>query len=116
MVSWLIPALKAVLPHVDTIISLAKPVFTKKKPDSNVDPADLVQEQIAELQAAAAQNAAHIQELAEQLQRTVAALQQAATVAEIRLRRTLILSSVAVSISFLAMCLALFIAYTRASS
>ena len=32
MPSWLIPALKAILPHVGTIVDAAKPVFTRKKP------------------------------------------------------------------------------------
>ena len=33
MASWLIPALKAVLPHVGDIVSYAMPAFTRKKPD-----------------------------------------------------------------------------------
>jgi hypothetical protein len=71
--SWLIPALKAVLPHVGTIISAASPVFTKKKADA-ANQAALLQQQIGELQAAASQNAANIKKLAAQLQSTVAAL------------------------------------------
>ena len=55
-----------------------KPVFTRKKAEA-APPAtdDLLQQQIAELQAAAAQNADHIKELAAQLQSTVAALKRA---------------------------------------
>jgi len=34
MAGWLIPALKAVLPHVGDIVAAAKPVFTKKKPEA----------------------------------------------------------------------------------
>ncbi|HWA36366.1 MAG TPA: hypothetical protein VG873_00745 [Burkholderiales bacterium] len=70
--SWWLPALKAVLPHVGTILDAAKPVFTKKKPDAPVAPAGqdpLTQQQVAELQAAVSQNAANIRELAAQVQR-----------------------------------------------
>jgi len=104
MPSWLMPALKAILPHVGSIVDAAKPVFTRKKPESSTD----VQQQIAELQAAAAQNAEHVKELAEQLQSTVTALQQSAAIAELRLRRTTVFSSVAVSISIAALRLAAF--------
>ena len=39
MAAWLIPALKMVLPHMGTILSVATPVFTKKKSDtSSSDP------------------------------------------------------------------------------
>jgi len=102
--AWLIPALKAVLPHVATIVSAAAPVFTKKGVD--------VQQQITELQTAASQNAANIKELAEQLRTTVAALEQAAAIAETRLLRTLLLCriSIALSVVALAAALALFFA------
>jgi hypothetical protein len=101
--SWLIPALKAVLPHVGDIVAAAKPVFTKKKPDTPAAEGGLVQQQIAELQGAVAQNAAHIRELAEQLQRTVAALEQAAAAAEQRLRRAVVFCAVATAVSVLAL-------------
>ena len=105
MPSWLIPALKAVLPHVGTIVDAAKPVFTRKKPTEPTAPvsADVVQQQIAELQAAASQNADNFKELAEQLQSTVAALQTSAALAESRLRRTTLFSSIAVAISIAAL-------------
>jgi hypothetical protein len=77
MAVWLVPALKAVLPHLGTIISATLPAFTKKKADAVANQTLLLQQQIAELQSAAAQNAAHIKELAEQLQGTVAALEHA---------------------------------------
>jgi DNA-directed RNA polymerase sigma subunit (sigma70/sigma32) len=101
MAGWLIPALRAVLPHVGDIVSMAKPVFTKKNPDA-VDPGTL-QQQIAELQAAASQNAANVKELAEQLQRTVTALEQAGALAEARLRRVIVFCAVAVSLSVIAL-------------
>lgn len=114
MASWLIPALKAVLPHVGDIVAAAKPVFTKKRP---ADPApatpDLVQQQIAELQAAASQQSAHIKELAAQLENTVAALQKAAAVGEARLRRVLIFTAVSAALAFAALGVAVLAALSR---
>jgi|SRR5688572_14874437 len=109
MPSWLLPALKAVLPHIGTIVDAAKPVFTRKKPtEPAAGGSDVVQQQIAELQAAATQNADNIKELAEQLQSTVAALQTSAALAESRLRRTTLFSSIAVAVSIAALLVAAF--------
>ena len=109
MASWLIPALKAVLPHVKTIYDTAAPVFTKKKVEAVPDPTQqLLQQQIGELQAASAQNTAHVKELAAQLQSTVAALQEAAQLAEHRMRRVTILASVAGALSLCALAVAAF--------
>ena len=104
MPGWLIPALKAVLPHVGDIVSAARPVFTRKKTEA----ADVQLQQIAELQAAAAQNAEHVKELAEQLQSTLAALETSAALAESRLRRATVVSAIAVAISIAALLLAAF--------
>src|SRR6266566_6705664 len=99
MAAWLIPALKAVLPHIGTIISAATPVFTRKNADVVANQALLLQQQITELQSAASQNAGHIKELAAQLQSTVAALEQGASIAEAKLRRTLLLCIASMAIS-----------------
>ena len=107
MASWWLPALKAVLPHVKTIYDTAAPVFTKKKAETAPDPTLLLQQQISELQAAAAQNTAHVKELAAQLQSTVAALQEAALLAEHRLRRVTIIAAVAGAFSVSALFMAL---------
>jgi hypothetical protein len=114
MPSWLIPALKAVLPHIGTIVDAAKPVFTRKKPAGTTaaPTGDVTQQQIAELQAAAAQNAEHVHELAEQLQSTVAALQTSAALAESRLRRVTVTVSISLAVSCAAMLVAL-VAYLR---
>jgi hypothetical protein len=104
MPSWLIPALKAVLPHVGDIIGAAKPVFTRRKPESGGD----VQQQITELQAAASQNSEHVKELAEQLQSTLTALEKTAELADMRLKRATVFSAVAVSISIAALLVAAF--------
>jgi len=110
MAAWLIPALKAVLPHVGTIISAASPVFTKKSIDAATNQTALLQKQITELQSAVSQNAGSIKELAAQLQRTVAALEQVAFAAEANLNRTRLLSVAAVVLSAIALSVALFIA------
>ena len=107
MASWLIPTLKAILPHVSDVVSAVKPVFTRRKAELAAQPGDLVQQQIAELQAAAAQNTDHIKELAAQLQSTVAALEQAAALAEARLRRAVIMCAVAMAISVVSLFVAL---------
>jgi hypothetical protein len=113
MATWLIPALKAVLPHIGSIISAASPVFTKKKADAVPNQTALLQEQITELQAAASQNAAHIKELAAQLQSTVAALEQAAAVAEVKMHRTLLLCLAAAVCSTIALCASLLLILLR---
>ncbi len=102
MANWLLPALKAVLPHVGGIISAGKPAFTRRNPEAAANQ-DLIPQQIAELQAAASQQSAHTKELAAQLESTVAALQQAAEVAEARLKRVLLFSALALSFSVAAL-------------
>ena len=106
MAPWILPVLKAVLPHVKDIYDTAAPVFTKKRIEGAPDP-KVLQQQIAELQAAAAQNAGNVKELAAQLQSTVAALEQAAALAELRLRRATIIAAVAVALSLSALAIAL---------
>ena len=104
MATWLIPALKAVLPHIGTIISATAPAFTKKGTAPTTDQTHLLQQQISELQAAASQNATHVKELAEQLQRTVAAIEHAASVATSNQQRALQLSLAAIALSAISIC------------
>ena len=106
MAPWLIPALKLVLPHVGTIVAAATPVFTRKKAGA-ADQLQVLQEQVGELQSAASQNAAHIKDLAEQLQATVTALEQAATLSESRVRRLTWLSAAALVLAAAALFIAL---------
>jgi hypothetical protein len=113
MATWLIPALKAVLPHIGTIISATSPVFTKKKADAAPNQTALLQQQITELQAAASQNTAHIKELASQLQSTVAALEQAAAAAETKLHRALMLCLAAAIGSAISLCTAVLLVVMR---
>jgi len=104
MPAWFIPALKAVLPHIGTIISAAAPVFTRKNADAVA---------ITELQSAASQNAANIKELAEQLQSTVAAVEQAASIAEAKIRRTLFVCVVAAVLATISLVIALVLVFGR---
>ena len=103
MAMWIIPALKAVLPHIGTIISATAPAFTQKSGDATPDQTRLLQQQISELQTAASQNATHVKELAEQLQRTVAAIEEAASVARANDQRNQQFSVAAIAISALSL-------------
>jgi hypothetical protein len=106
--AWFVPAVKAVLPYLSSIVAAALPVFTTRKSDeAAAAQAQLLQQQIKELQSAASQNAVHIKELAEQLQKTIAALEQGASIAESRFRRTAALCIGAVVVSFIALCVSL---------
>jgi Flp pilus assembly protein TadB len=89
MPAWLFPALKAVLPHVGTILSAAAPVFTKKSADAAPNQTSMLQQQVTELQAAVAKNDTHIKDLAMQMRTTLEALEQGAALAEHRYQRLL---------------------------
>jgi hypothetical protein len=109
MAAWLIPAVKAILPFISPIVSSALPVFTTRKSDAAAAvQTGVLQQQITELQSAASQNALHVKELAEQLQKTVTALEQGAAVAELRFRRIALLCGGAITLSLFAMGVSLF--------
>ena len=65
-------------------------------------------QQIAGPQSAASQNVMHIRELTEQLQVTVAALEQASAMAEARHRCVILLCVIATALSAVALCVTLF--------
>jgi hypothetical protein len=98
----LLPVLKAVLPHLGTILSAASPAFSSRPADP----------QIAELRAAVSRNAAHTKELAEQLERTITALDDAARVAEARLRVALWMGGGALALAAVALIVAI-VAFSR---
>jgi CHASE3 domain sensor protein len=75
-VPWLVVG-KLVLNNLDTIIGVVKPAFTRKKVDTLPTQTDLLNQQIAELQAAASSNAEQITSLAAQIKELVVALEQA---------------------------------------
>lgn len=113
MIPWLTVA-KAVLPHVADIVSAAGPVFTKRRAE---DPAaaqpTLLQEQINELQTAAAQNTEYIKELAGQLQTTISALEEGALVADTKVKRAYTLCYIASALSVVSFGVALFAVFGR---
>jgi hypothetical protein len=111
MAAWFVPAVKAILPYVGTIVTAALPVFTARKSDEAA--AALLQQQIAELQSAASQNAMHIKELAEQLQKTVVALEQGALLAGPRYRRMVALCIGAIVLSCIALGVSLIVLFGR---
>ena len=111
MPAWLLPAVKLILPHVTDIVKAAKPAFTRLTGKPLEEQGELVQRQIAELQAAASQNATHVKELAEQLRLTVTALEQAAATAEKRLKRVYALAFGALLVSIAALGTALYALY-----
>jgi len=66
-----------VLGNLDKIMAVVKPAFTRTKVDAPDAQADLINQQISELQSATATNAEQIRSLASQLKDVVAALEQA---------------------------------------
>lgn len=66
-----------VLGNLDKIMAVVRPGFTRKKIEAVDAQTDLLNQQIAELQSAAAANAEQIGVLAAQLKDVVAALEQA---------------------------------------
>ena len=109
MPAWLLPAVKLILPHVGNIVAAAKPHFTRRKEAADQS---TVQQQIAELQAAATENATLVKELAEQLQVTITALEQSAVGTQERVRRLYAISVTAM----LAALAAIFIAVLALTS
>jgi hypothetical protein len=75
-VPWLVVG-NLVLGNLDKLMAVVRPGFTQKKIDSLHSQTDLLNQQIAELQAASAANAEQIRALAAQLKDVVAALEQA---------------------------------------
>ena len=66
-----------VLGNLDKIMAVMKPGFTRRSLDATDNQTELLNQQISELQAAAAANAEQIRVLAAQLKDVVAALEQA---------------------------------------
>lgn len=99
MAAWL-PALKAILPYVSQVVSVALPVFTKIA-DKNKS-ADVIPDQIQELQAAVTHNAESLKVLADQLQKTITSIEAGAVRMESELRAIRRLSVAAILMSLAA--------------
>ena len=98
-VTWL-AAGKLVLANLDTIVGVAKPLFTRKKVESLPSQTDLINQLISELQAASSSNAEQIKELAAQFKQVVTALNQAElnAAAEREKARRLVIAAISISI------------------
>jgi len=104
MAAWF-SVVKALLPHLDTIVSVAAPVFGRRRtggPGGATNP----QDQILELQDATARNTALIKDLAEQVRAGLAALEQGTLDTARRLRRAYFVAGAALVIAALALILA----------
>ena len=101
-VPWLAVG-KLVLANLDTIIGVVKPAFTRKKVEALPSQTDLLNQQIAELQAAASSNADQVKQLASQVKEVVAALEQAAADAAAQRSTTRRLSIAALAIATVAL-------------
>ena len=99
VVTWL-AAGKLVLANLDTIIGVAKPLFTRKKVESLPSQTDLINQLITELQAASSSNTEQIKELATQLKQVVTGLGQAElkAAAEREKARRLVIAAISISI------------------
>lgn len=104
MATWLATT-KLLLPIVTEIVTSALPAFTARKDQQKS--ADLVAQQIAELQAAVTRNAESVQAIATQLQQTVAAIEHDAALLGRRLRRLQLISVLSLLVSILALAAAL---------
>jgi hypothetical protein len=67
-----------VLGNLDKILDVVRPGFTRRKIEAVDSQTDLLNQQIAELQSAAAANTEQIRNLAAQLKEVIAGLEQAA--------------------------------------
>jgi hypothetical protein len=99
MAAWL-PALKAILPYVSQVVTVALPVFTKIADKSRA--ADVIPNQIQELQAAVTHNAESVKVLADQLQKAITSIEAGAVKIETEARTVKRLSMAAMLISSLA--------------
>lgn len=98
-VTWLAVG-KLVLANLDTIVGVAKPLFTRKKIESLPSQTDLINQLISELQAASSSNTEQIKELAAQLKQVVTALDQTElnAAAEREKARRLVIAAISISI------------------
>lgn len=106
MAPWLVAVAKAALPHVESIVAAAVPMFTSRRTQDKDRTPEIVAQQIAELQNASVHNAEAIKLLAEQMQKTLTALEQGASETERRIKRARLLSIGAFAFAGLALAIA----------
>jgi hypothetical protein len=95
-------------PYLPEIIRLARPLFTRTKAQDKAP--EVMTEQILELQNAVTQNAASVKVLAQEMQKTIDAIQQGAEILERKLDQARRLALVAVVFALLALGLVVYIA------
>ena len=100
MAGWLALA----VPYIPEIIKIARPLFTRGNPQEKS--AEVIAQQIAELQTAVIQNSESIKLLATEMQHTIDALQTGAAELEKKLDRAGVLLIFSTIISVLALCVA----------
>jgi hypothetical protein len=100
MAAWLATT-KLLLPIVTEIVTAALPAFTARKDQQKA--ADLVAQQITELQTAVTRNAESVQAIAVQLQQTVSAIEHDAALLGRKLRRLQIISVLSLLVAVLAL-------------
>jgi len=96
-----------VLGNLDKIMAVVKPAFTRKNVDAPDAQAELINQQISELQSATATNAEQIRSLASQLKDVVAALEQAGLAAAAERAATRRLAAAALAVGFAGLVLAI---------
>ncbi|MEM4986765.1 chemotaxis protein [Collimonas sp. H4R21] len=98
------------LPYISDIISVAAPVFTRRKGNTEESRLQILQQQVSELQAASLQNVGDIKALAEQLKTALPLLEQEmrqeALQAGAKSRRAGVLCGLALGLSALALVVA----------
>lgn len=104
-VPWLVVG-QLVLGNLDKIIGVVKPAFTRRKVEAPAAQTDLLNQQIAELQAASTNNAEQIGQLAAQLKEVVATISQSAIEAAAQRAATRRLSLVALVVGLIALVVA----------
>lgn len=93
-------------PYIPEIIKIARPLFTRG--NMKEKSAEIMSQQIVELQTAATQNSESIKLLATEMQHTIEALQRGSTELEKKLERARNLLIVSTTISVLAFSVALY--------
>jgi hypothetical protein len=111
-VPWLAVG-KLVLSNLDTVMGVVSPAFTRKRDAAAASQAELVNQQIAELQSAAATNAVQIKELATQLRQVVTALDEAALAVAAEREATRRLCWIALGVSVISLACALIAIFVR---
>lgn len=107
MAAWLATT-KLLLPIVTEVVTSALPAFTARKDQQKA--ADLVAQQITELQSAVTRNAESVQAIAAQLQQTVAAIEHDAALLGRKLIRLQVICMLSLPVSILSLVLVLILA------